>query len=698
MKTPLLIVFCIYILLSAISSNASQQAILIGIDSYIDESKIAPLKSASSDAQGLARILSQNGYECRTLVDKEASKELITEAFIQLEQRSSQFATPDIFVFYFSGRGTRIPDDIQADEALDNMDECILPSDAIASDTLSFIRDDTLARWISAIKAKQALIILDCSFVGNESKPEIKGFGELSVTGKVDAIDPTDGLPENVMIVNASSAEGFAIDGVYTSKLLEACSSEDADIDNDRRISFDEANKYAIKHLQSQQTPVLTGGDGSNIPLATLPALSRLQINSNPEGAKITIYDNSQTLPLGANTPAIVSLKKGKYGIQAQKVGFIPSDTKQVSIDEYDRVYIPDTIQLNAIKVIVQANILDYKGKSISIGDKVFDIRVASSDKVVYEEKIPPDATILFAPEKHPWLEVGTEYEITVIGQAVLLSEPIQFTYDGYSDIQLNVSVKSDDIPPILLEASFESSKIVLGDEVKGLIKASDDGTGLDDVIDIQLKSPDGQTLISILPSDISFRKPDTYEFQYSVPNEKSAIGDWKVFSTTIRDKAGNQTIMAADLINAGFTVLENHYALGKHYFDDGDYVNAMAHFKQFTPQDDDTLYMTALAYNYQAKPEQALATFQTIKKPTEYLGNERKNMPQMPRTMVNKLWGRLLKDLKDHQKDAEYINLLVVTAEEKAIQVLTKIQSLDYDYFVEQRLAQTIKDIQEQE
>jgi len=181
-----------------------------------------------------------------------------------------------------------------------------LPSDAIADDTFSFIRDDTLARWINAIKAKQTLIILDCSFMGVADKPEIKGFGESPVSGKMDGIDLTDGLLEDIMIVNAAS--DLAVDGVYTSKLLEACSSEDADTDNDRRISFDEANKYAIKALQGQQTPVITGGDGFNIPLATLPVLSRLQISSNPEGAKITIYENSQPLPIDTNTPATVSL------------------------------------------------------------------------------------------------------------------------------------------------------------------------------------------------------------------------------------------------------------------------------------------------------------------------------------------------------------------------------------------------------
>jgi len=53
--------------------------------------------------------------------------------------------------------------------------------------------------------------------------------------------------------------------------------------------------------------------------------------------------------------------------------------------------------------------------------------------------------------------------------------------------------------------------------------------------------------------------------------------------------------------------------------------------------------------------------------------------------------------------RDVETYFMMILTYErmrekEKAIQVLTRIQSLDYDYFVENKLAQLIKDIQEQE
>ncbi len=665
MRSIILIFTCIFGLLSAVLSHASQQAILIGINYYSDESRILTLKYASSDAQGLSRILSQNNYECRTLIDKEASKESITEAFIQLEQRSSQIAPPDIFIFYFSGRGTRVPDDIQADEALDKMDECILPSDAIAGDTLSYIRDDTLARWINSIKAKKTLIIFDCSFMGSESRPEIKGFGDFSLIKNLDSIELSDGFPENTIILKASSAESFAIDGVYTSKFLEALSSDDADIDNDRRITLDEANKYTIMLLQGQQTPVLTGTIGLDIPLATLPKLSRLQINSNPQGAKIIVYENSQKLTLDENTPVTIALKKGRYGIQAQKVGFITSDIRQIAIDEYDRVYVPDIIQLNAIKVVGQINILDNKDSPVLLGNKTLSVRVKASDNTIYDMNVPSEAKILFTPEIHPWLIVGNEYEINIIGQALLLSEPVRFIYDGYSDIQFNVNVKIDNIPPVMKEITFEVNNLILGDMIKGIIKASDDGTGLDDSIDIKLRSPDGRMLISISPSDIVFQEPDTYKFQYIVSDEKTLIGDWKVSSIIIKDKAGNQANIPADIINAGFTVFENHYILGKHYFDDRDYANAMAHFGKFSPEDDDTLYMTALTYYYQDKPEQAISAFQAIKNKTWYLGNGKKDMPRMPRAMVNKLWGRLLKNLKDHKKDAEYINILSITAEE---------------------------------
>ena len=57
---------------------------------------------------------------------------------------------------------------------------------------------------------------------------------------------------------------------------------------------------------------------------------------------------------------------------------------------------------------------------------------------------------------------------------------------------------------------------------------------------------------------------------------------------------------------------------------------------------------------------------FQKIEGKSRYLGKDRsEEVPQMPRKMVNKIWGELLDKLDANRTDASYLELLAVTAEE---------------------------------
>ncbi len=151
----------------------------------------------------------------------------------------------------------------------------------------------------------------------------------------------------------------------------------------------------------------------------------------------------------------------------------------------------------------------------------------------------------------------------------------------------------------------------------------------------------------------------------------------------TLQDKAGNSAPFSANQINATFLVFASRFLLGKYYFDAGDYNEALVKFKQvITPVAqrrgeaafqaeslllrDDARYLTALTYYQQDDLTKTLAAFQTVEIKTNYLGDARqKEMPQMPRPIVNKVWGRLLDNLDAHRKDVDYVSLLAATAEE---------------------------------
>jgi hypothetical protein len=670
-KIPVFILLAMFLLFADTAYGAGKQAIMMGIDEYPDESEIAPLKSAVSDVQGLSRILSRNGYECQTLLNQEAAKTKLGDVFIQLEQQTMQDGELDVFLFYFSGRGTRVPDDIRADEAQDGMDECILPSDASAGNARTFIRDDDLARWINAVQAKQAIVIIDCAFWGDENDPTVKGIGEKPTGATPDGIEITDGLPVNAVLISAGSPGDGIKDGMFTAKMLEACVTEEADKDGGRIISFAEAYEYARDQLQGKQSPRLVGMEQGALPFAPLPPLSTLSIESDPPGAEIEIYLDSEKVSLKAETPASVPLKKGKYSVKVQKPGYLISQAKEVNIDKYDSNYEMELFQLKPVAVIGQLKVVNSAGKAASVDAGELSIHVSKAGQDVFTEVLPADGSFQLNPGTNPWLAIGSEYESSVSGKPVLASDPVSFTYSGYKDVQVSIQATLDDVPPSLVPngVTLESTRLVAGDQLCGVIKARDEGLGLADTADVQFQPPGEQEPTSASAPrvpELEGAPPIAYRFCYTLPEDAKLAGEWQISSLTLHDKAGNTTIVPADQINATFTVFASRYALGKYYFDAEDYTEALSQLSQVSPPTDDALYLAALSRYHLSDADQAIETFMKIDTGTAYVGKERReDMPQMPRPMANKLWGELLKNFPDHRDDPDYLDLMAAVAEE---------------------------------
>jgi hypothetical protein len=642
--------------------GATQKAVIIGIDQYANLPK---LQYSTSDAQELSQVLSQNGYECKTLINADATKENITDTFIQLEQLTSQDSELDILLVYFSGRGTRIPDDIQADETVDSLDECILPCDAEANNPRSYIRDDAVALWLTSIKAKQTVVILDCGFWGDDSIPSIKGIGKMPESKSLDGFDIADGLPSDTIILSAGLPDARIDDGVFTGKFMEAFTSEEADKNNDRVISLIEAYQYSLKQLQEQK-PQLYDPKNIDVPLASLPQLSKLTVNSEPDGADIQVFSGSTQIypsdPL--KTPAIIPLRLGSYAVKIQKSGFFIPKAQEITISQYNNAYSVEPFKLKPIRIIGQVKINNKSGAPVSL-DENFVLLVKQSDSEVYSEALSADYKFMFSLESNQWLQTGVEYEVIIIGKSVLNFNPVRFVYSGYNDMNTELTVTLDDIPPILSQNGIEIQPVILvvGDELTGTIKAQDDGLGLADSVDIQLISSDKKAF-SVPASQITYQPPKTYKFHHVLQEDQA--GKWNLDGITLRDKANNENYIPGDQMKISFTVFTNRFELGKYYFDSGNYVDALAQFKQYTPQNDDTRYFIALSYYHQADIKKALETFDSIEVKTNYLSDSRsKEIPQMPRPMTNKIWGNLLNNLKTHKKDTAYLNLVASVAEE---------------------------------
>jgi hypothetical protein len=248
--------------------------------------------------------------------------------------------------------------------------------------------------------------------------------------------------------------------------------------------------------------------------MVPLPPLSRLSIESTPANAKITVYSvpeeqhEAVKLHLGEipYTPAQIPLKHGTYQIRVQKSGFFVPEAKEAAIIQYDTVYPVEPFQLRPIKVIGKTEVISNSGEALSVEEEKLTLQVRQDAREIYRETLSTDGSFRFEPTVHEWLKVDSAYELNVTGQAMLSVEPVSFVYEGYTDIHSTVQVTLDKIPPVLLPngITFENTRLVVGEEVKGFVKTQDDGLGVVDTIEILFQPPNRQETLSITASLVS--------------------------------------------------------------------------------------------------------------------------------------------------------------------------------------------------
>ena len=657
--------FILILMVNPTSHGSAQKAVIIAIDQY---KNFPALAKSVSNAEEFSRILSKNSYECINLFNAEATKAKISDTFIDIEIETNRGAELDTLLVYFSGRGTRMQDDIPADEIQDNLDEFILPSDAVLGELLTYMRDDILTLRLGSIKTNHIVLIIDCGFWGDKSDPGVKGIGELQESDSLDGIEASDGLPKETVILSSGLPDARVVDGVFSAKLVESLNSEDADKNNDRKVSLMESYGYVLERLKDSQKPRIYNTKDFDMMLSSLPQLSSLTIGSKPEGAEVRIFKGSEQIDPDAQlmTPAKISLKTGSYTLKLRKPGFLIPEPKDVEIARNESEYSVDIFELTPIKVTGRTRISNKSAKSLPSDERRLDLLVKKGETEVHSRRLLIGKQFGFSSDSDQWLNLGEEYEVSIIGDSVLNANSAKFIYEGHNDISISLTATLDDVPPVLSQNGVQLNTIdlVAGDELSGTIKAQDDGVGLADRVDIKLKSSDGQKSFN-LPSDgIAFQSPATYQFSYKLLKDQT--GKWDISEITLHDKAGNSSIIQGNQIKISVTVFADSFELGRYYFDSGNYADALSRFSKISPQNDDVLYFVFLCQYHQSEIEKALEAFNAISEKSNYLGNtKKKELPQMPRPITSKVWGNLLDNLKENRKNPDYLNLLATVAEE---------------------------------
>ncbi len=166
------------------AATGSKRALVVGIDVYrgpdadpeiVQRRRLSNLAGAVRDARSVADLLEGRGFEVRTLINGEATRAAIVDAWGSHLHKPAR--PGDELVFYFAGHGSRAR---SADpQELDGLDETLVPVDAAAGG--SDLIDDDLHRHIENTTAEGArlTVILDACFSGAASRTGLLGAGAV---------------------------------------------------------------------------------------------------------------------------------------------------------------------------------------------------------------------------------------------------------------------------------------------------------------------------------------------------------------------------------------------------------------------------------------------------------------------------------------------------------------------------------------
>ena len=300
-------------------------ALIVGIDVY---RQVEPRRSSVSSAKSFKELLmSHYGFQEKniiTLLDDQARRSVILTALKKLPRRSPN----DRVLIFLSGRG--YTDNVESK----NERGYFIPFDGMVQSpdqaAATCIPLDEVKKSLSTIGAKQTLMLLDFAVGGlpvvrrfSSIPPPRLGFGRIvgSPVGELmTAGDRTETLVDDPVT-------GLSI---FTSKLIEALSSELTDVNRDGIISGTEmaaGTSVKVSDASDRTTHPQFGflDEGNGDYLFILPSAqdtSRISFTLTPPNAVIFL-DDKQMKPPSAPIP-VVSPKIGIHSFQIQREGYQP--------------------------------------------------------------------------------------------------------------------------------------------------------------------------------------------------------------------------------------------------------------------------------------------------------------------------------------------------------------------------------------
>jgi hypothetical protein len=204
--------------------------VFVGISDY--GTRASDLPYTADDARRMERALAGNGMrpsDSTLLVDRQATRAALQRAIADV----ARTATPDdTFVLFYSGHGSRRSRSTSQAAEADGQDETLSLYD-------DDVVDDELAQWLSPVRARHSLIVLDSCFSG--------GFQKDLIT----APHTRMGLFSSEEDVTSSIASKFEAGGYLAHFFAEAIADRRGDMDEDGVITAIELSQYLRERYRS---------------------------------------------------------------------------------------------------------------------------------------------------------------------------------------------------------------------------------------------------------------------------------------------------------------------------------------------------------------------------------------------------------------------------------------------------------------
>ena len=270
--------------------------VCVGIEQY---RYINNLSYCVDDAVDMRNALIACGWSSSNIAllkDSQATKAGIKAA---IDAKVARADADDVFLYFHSSHGDQSTDMAPVDE-IDGCDEYLCTYDT-ASSTSTEIRDDELGLWLSKLKTKKYVVMIDTCFSGGMIKsrstfdfgPDISRGSSEGAVGTKDLDDNASGVVITACDQDEYSQEDDRLgNGVFAYYAIQGINWASADSNRNKWFSAEEIYAYAapLAHTyNSDQTVTMYDGYSGSLHFAQIQTILKTTVPArNATGASRT--------------------------------------------------------------------------------------------------------------------------------------------------------------------------------------------------------------------------------------------------------------------------------------------------------------------------------------------------------------------------------------------------------------------------